>query len=378
MKTHFAPAERTAPDKLQEEVKDVSNNEVVDCILKAASGLIAVLDKNRQVVAINQAMMDMLGISDPGPTLGLRLGEVVACIHAHDMPGGCGTSKACRTCGAAIAMVACAKDRSVHEEFCSVTMAHGESARDLFLKVRSFPITLGDNEMIMLFLQDQTQAQRWADIESAFLHDINNIICGILCNAELMAIKCSEGDMKDQARQLVKLSERLSDEVNIQRELSRQNPEYNPYKTELTAKSIITETYRNFSNHKAAKDRHMAIEPFDPKITVNTDRSLLLRILENMIKNALEATEAGGEIRISVEKEEGSAIFSVWNRSHIDEDIAERIFQRNFSTKGAYGRGIGTYAMKLFGEKILGGKVYFESDEDNGTTFHFSLPESVR
>ena len=45
-----------------------------------------------------------------------------------------------------------------------------------------------------------------------------------------------------------------------------------------------------------------------------------------------------------------------------------RIFQRSFSTKGSPGRGLGTYAMKLFGESVLGGQVDFETGAE-GTTF---------
>jgi sensor histidine kinase regulating citrate/malate metabolism len=53
-------------------------------------------------------------------------------------------------------------------------------------------------------------------------------------------------------------------------------------------------------------------------------------------------------------------------------EIANRIFQRNFSTKAQAGRGVGTYSMKLFGEKILGGKVSFTSSREDGTVFKFT------
>jgi len=49
------------------------------------------------------------------------------------------------------------------------------------------------------------------------------------------------------------------------------------------------------------------------------------------------------------------------------------LFQRSFSSKGS-GRGLGTYSMKLFGEKYLDGEVSFESDRIKGTTFTISLP----
>ncbi len=93
-----------------------------------------------------------------------------------------------------------------------------------------------------------------------------------------------------------------------------------------------------------------------------------------MVVNALEATDENGSVEVWVEQKESWLSFCVWNDKAIDEDVARRIFQRNFSTKAEDGRGIGTHSMKLFGEKILGGKVEFTTSVGSGTIFRFSLP----
>ena len=49
------------------------------------------------------------------------------------------------------------------------------------------------------------------------------------------------------------------------------------------------------------------------------------------------------------------------------------IFSRTFSTKG-FGRGIGTYSVKLFTEQYLKGKVEFVSESGIGTVFTLVLP----
>ena len=64
---------------------------------------------------------------------------------------------------------------------------------------------------------------------------------------------------------------------------------------------------------------------------------------------------------------------NVYDAEPIPEEIALRIFKRNFSTKEGEGRGIGTYSMRLFGEKILGGKVYFTSTAEAGPSVCFEL-----
>jgi signal transduction histidine kinase len=106
---------------------------------------------------------------------------------------------------------------------------------------------------------------------------------------------------------------------------------------------------------------------------VKTDAALLKRILLNMTKNAAEASAEKSMIRIICSRKPGLAIFSVNNQGTIAEDVRTQIFQRSFSTKG-HGRGLGTYSMKLFGENYLKGRVYFRSNEKQGTTFTIELP----
>jgi sensor histidine kinase regulating citrate/malate metabolism len=52
-----------------------------------------------------------------------------------------------------------------------------------------------------------------------------------------------------------------------------------------------------------------------------------------------------------------------------------QLFKRSFSTKGL-DRGLGTYSMKILGERYLKGKVYFTTSEEDGTSFFFDLPLS--
>ena len=103
-------------------------------------------------------------------------------------------------------------------------------------------------------------------------------------------------------------------------------------------------------------------------IRITTDHALVVRILVNMIKNALEATQENGQVSLSVEQISHSVSFVVWNEGLIPKNIQKRIFQRNFSTREETGRGLGAYSMKYFGEQILGGCVDFTSSKSASTT----------
>ncbi|MFA7348153.1 MAG: ATP-binding protein, partial [Desulfurivibrionaceae bacterium] len=58
------------------------------------------------------------------------------------------------------------------------------------------------------------------------------------------------------------------------------------------------------------------------------------------------------------------------------ENVQLQIFQRSFSTKGT-GRGLGTYSIKLLGERYLKGRVSFTSTPEKGTTFRFRCPHNI-
>ncbi len=59
----------------------------------------------RQTVFCNSAFQSIATGKSPYETVGLRPGEVLGCVHSVAHEGGCGTSKFCRDCGAAAAII---------------------------------------------------------------------------------------------------------------------------------------------------------------------------------------------------------------------------------------------------------------------------------
>jgi len=116
----------------------------------------------------------------------------------------------------------------------------------------------------------------------------------------------------------------------------------------------------------------LELDPAATDEVTRTSKPLLHRILGNMVKNALEATAAGGTIRLGCDREAGGLHFWVNNPGFMSRSVQLQVFNRSFTTKGV-GRGIGTYSIRLLGEKYLGGRVSFESSEAEGTTFSILL-----
>jgi signal transduction histidine kinase len=107
------------------------------------------------------------------------------------------------------------------------------------------------------------------------------------------------------------------------------------------------------------------------------EQLLVFSMLANLIKNAAEASPAGGTISISLCDNAGGqdafAEISIHNGGTIPAAIRERFFQK-FATAGKKrGTGIGAYSARLMA-RTLGGDIRFESSEEKGTTITVRLP----
>jgi len=373
MKTYFASPERADVQELQGDLDLISHNPVIAGLLNAVSGLFAVLNEHRQVLTVNLSYLDLLGISDAREIIGLRPGETLNCIHAHKEAGGCGTSQYCPTCGAAIAIAVSQKKDVPVEQLCAIAVERNGRKDDLFLRVKSLPIRFENRRVLLLFLQNVTQQQRLLGLESVFFHDISNMVFGLVNSSQLL--RSDKPDKREAAADRIQIiSRRLARELQIQRVLLQSDElkfQLDLHKFRIS--QLHAELQSMFHNHPAIRGKSLTFSLPHEDICLTTDMSLLLRIISNMIINALEASVEGDEIEVRFGRQKHCTRISVWNRAVIPEDIARRIFQRNFSTKGAEGRGLGTYSMKLLGEEFLKGTVGFSSAPGAGTEFWIDL-----
>jgi len=132
----------------------------------------------------------------------------------------------------------------------------------------------------------------------------------------------------------------------------------------------LTTTYRH---HEVGMSKSVVTDSDSKKCTLISDEAILQRVLGNLLKNALEATNDSGTVRLGTETKEGYVIFWCWNAGYIPRASQLQIFQRSFTTKGI-GHGIGTYSVKLLTERYLGGKVSFTSSQELGTRFQVKMP----
>lgn len=367
------PERRDLPETLAVQAAEITKSEIVSTLLETVGGILAVLNENRQVVALNRTFLDFLGISDSGTVLGLRPGEVAGCKFASESPGGCGCAVACSNCGAAIAILTATDLSETSEKYCAIESVFDGKTTDFFFRIRCVPTNVNGNKYVLLFMQDCTWQQKLLNLERVFFHDINGLIGGILGTSSLLAMVSNE-EIRELATTIEDLSKRLAGEVAIQRNISKSGASgLNPVFCRISSQWVGTEITNIFVNHSVSKDKKFIMDI--PDFNFTTEPAFLIRVLTNMLMNAFEACVPGGKVNLTGTLSGETVQFTVSNPAFMPSNVAARIFQRNFSTKAEMGRGLGTWSMKFFGEEILGGQVGFTTSPLKGTSFYIKLPQ---
>jgi len=115
---------------------------------------------------------------------------------------------------------------------------------------------------------------------------------------------------------------------------------------------------------------------------LSADPKILKIIIQNLLSNAVKYTPEKGSIKISIVKDGDFILFSVTDSGiGIPKKQQSKIFGKLFRADNAIqsvsseGTGLGLYVAKAVVEQS-GGKIWFESKENKGTTFSFTLPSS--
>lgn len=373
--TCFAPAERAADYELSQQHEAVMLEELVEVFMQAMPGYAMLLNRQRQILAVNLAMLTVTGREDCRELIGKRPGEALNCVHSCTAPLGCGTDEQCSVCGAVLAILESQeKDKKAIKE-CHVTLK-GEHDVVIELLAVASPIQIRDEHFTILTLQDISNEKRREILEKVFFHDVINTAGGIHGLATMLAEheNLPEHVESEYKKWLVTMSGNLVEEIHVQRKLlMAEYGEFEPELSQFGIRVLIDEIMQQYQHHEKTPGRNLIIREFSD-VVITTDHAVMRRIIGNMTINALEATEIGGTVTIGVEKSDASVSVHVHNDGVMPQEVQLQIFKRSFTTKAVKGRGIGTYSMKLFGERYLKGNVSFKSNQEEGTVFSYTIP----
>lgn len=135
----------------------------------------------------------------------------------------------------------------------------------------------------------------------------------------------------------------------------------------------MSDLVRRIQASKVAQGRDVMLEICDP-VVAKGHEDRVERVVGHVVQNALDATERGGDVRVSLSRQGEYALVKVDDTGHgmSPEFLRERLF-KPFQTTKAAGMGIGAYESFQYVHE-LGGRISVESAVDVGTQVSLLFP----
>ncbi|MCF6356184.1 MAG: PAS domain-containing sensor histidine kinase [Draconibacterium sp.] len=371
--THFLQAERLSQSEIDAQSEILIENKLLKNLIDSVSQMLVILNNERQIVYANKPFLDFCGFADFKYVIGKRPGEVLNCEYAHLTEAGCGTTKFCRSCGAAKAIIE-SKQGEQSTKDCQISTRNNEN---LELRVTSTSYKFKNQNLTIFAIIDISDKKRREALERVFFHDILNYAGGISGLSSVLKDIKNPDEISDIAKTINQAASNLVEEIKRQHQLSSAKREelITEFKT-VSSLTVLNELKELYNRHDLNNNKIIKIEKKSEEVELITDPILLRRVIGNMIINALDACNSKSEVTLCCVAKANCVQFSVHNSSFIDPKNQANIFKQSFSTKGV-GRGLGTYSIKLLGEKYLKGKVWFKSSEEKGTTFFIEIDSEI-
>lgn len=127
------------------------------------------------------------------------------------------------------------------------------------------------------------------------------------------------------------------------------------------------------------KKQHLLINCEKDLPRVNVDPKLMRIVFQNLLSNAVKYTSDKGKIDLSLTKDNSNLLFKVKDSGYgIPRGQQSHIFTKlfradNIKEKETDGTGLGLYIVKSIIDEY-GGRIWFESVENKGTTFNVTVP----
>lgn len=225
------------------------------------------------------------------------------------------------------------------------------------------------------------------DLAGMITHDINNFLAIINGNLELIAMEKEmlSQDMREDVEAALEATADLvtlvSDFLDIARmEDSRVALRFeNTHVARLVARSIDRTALMVKKAHVALVAHEIA-----PDLVLRADKGLMLRVVMNLLLNAIKFTPSGGRIEIGASPEaNGIKIFVKDTGVGVPPEFKEKIFEKFAQldvkrSRFKRGRGLGLTFCKMAVE-AHGGRIWVESEGDGrGSAFFLTLPKNPK
>ncbi len=201
-------------------------------------------------------------------------------------------------------------------------------------------------------------------------HELNNPLANISTSCQILKEEIEDGDLEYEKE----LLDQIETETNRARDVvgSLLNYSRSKEKQSFGLKSAVDETVRLIKAEVPANITLQVDVPED--LTVYADRQKIQQVLINLVKNAIDAIEGDGKIRVFAANldDRNAEIVVLDNGAGMEQEKLEKIFDPFYTSKQE-GYGLGLFIV----HNIItdyGGTISVDSYPGKGTTFNIVLP----
>ncbi len=215
----------------------------------------------------------------------------------------------------------------------------------------------------------------WRDMAKQVAHEIKNPLTPLKLNIQYLQSFVSRDP--DRASEMVRqLAPGLIEQINNLDKIATEFSDFAKMPSARNEKVNLNEIVKAVHDF-FRKREDLEIQLYVPinDLIVFADKNHIVSILNNIIKNAIQAipTERKGKITIDLYKEKDNSVIKITdNGTGISEEMKSKVFSPNFTTKSS-GTGLGL-AISSSMIQAFNGKIYFETKINVGTSFFVEIP----
>ncbi len=225
-------------------------------------------------------------------------------------------------------------------------------------------------------LANTEKESAWREMAKQVAHEIKNPLTPMKLTLQHLLRLQSENKLNDPQK-LKKPLETLIHQVDTLSDIATSFSTFAkmplPKNDLMDFRSVVLHSLELFRNRE--KDKLIFEDQSESQnLMVLGDDQLFGRVISNLIINGLQAVENKKKavIRVLLRQCNGQVILEIKdNGTGIPDDLADKIFIPNFSTKST-GSGLGLAIAKR-GVETAGGRIWFETELGVGSTFFLSL-----
>jgi nitrogen fixation/metabolism regulation signal transduction histidine kinase len=248
------------------------------------------------------------------------------------------------------------------------------AGEEIFNLITAYNSMIDELEESAVKLAKSEREQAWREMAKQVAHEIKNPLTPMRLTVQSFQRKFDPNDSgihqkvdeysKTIIQQIDTMSNIASAFSNFAKMPAQQNEMLNVVEITRLAMELFNESYINYSYD-------------EEEIIAKFDRTQLIRVITNLVKNAIQAISDDRPPRIDVRvfEENNMVIITVKdNGIGITKENEPKIFEPKFTTKTS-GMGLGLGMVKNIVE-TYDGSITFTSEENEGTTFRVSFPKN--